>query len=122
MININKNLKYYTFTLNKSYACLLNVEPSNLVFFKTYNTGFDEIIITCTYQNSRPLEIEDKNNLPFLLINKSYTLFEFRRYSTVSRTRKYVKGYGLLSFTKKYEKIVGYKTRFFKNYLQKSSP
>ena len=117
MININKNLKYYTFTLNKSYACLLNVEPSNLVFFKTYNTGFDEIIITCTYQNSRPLEIEDKNNLPFLLINKSYTLFEFRRYSTVSRTRKYVKGYGLLSFTKKYEKIIGYKTRFFKNYL-----
>ena len=35
----------YTFTPNKSYAYLLNVEPSNLVFFKTYNTEFDEIII-----------------------------------------------------------------------------
>ena len=33
---------------NNSYACLLNVEPSNLVFLKTYNTGFDEIIIRLT--------------------------------------------------------------------------
>ena len=33
----------YTFIPNKSYASLLNVEPRNL---KTYNTAFDEIIIT----------------------------------------------------------------------------
>ena len=59
----------YTFSPNKSYAYLLNVEPSNLVFFKTYSTGFDEIIITFTDQNGRPLEIEDKVNLT-LLINK----------------------------------------------------
>ena len=59
----------YTFTPNKSYAYLLNVEPSNLVFLKTYNTEFDEIIITFTDQNGRPLEIEDKVNLA-LLINK----------------------------------------------------
>ena len=31
-----------TFTLNKSYAYLLNVEPINLVFLKTYNTEFGE--------------------------------------------------------------------------------
>ena len=31
----------YAFTLNKSYAYLLNVEPSNLVFLKTYKTEFD---------------------------------------------------------------------------------
>ena len=49
----------YTFTPNKSYAYLLNVEPSNLVFLKTYNTEFNEIIIIFTYQNGRPLEIED---------------------------------------------------------------
>ena len=30
-----------TFTPNKSYAYLLNFEPSNLVFLKTYNTEFD---------------------------------------------------------------------------------
>ena len=56
-----------TFTQNKSYAYLLNVEPNNLVFLKTYNT--DEIIITFTDQNGRLLEIEDKVNLT-LLINK----------------------------------------------------
>ena len=36
---------------NKSYSYLLNVEPSNLVFLKTYNSEFDEIIITFTDQN-----------------------------------------------------------------------
>ena len=36
----------YTFKPNKCYAYLLNVEPSNLVFLKTYNTEFDEVIIT----------------------------------------------------------------------------
>ena len=37
-----------TFTPNNSYPYLLNVEPSNLVFLKTYNTKFDENIITFT--------------------------------------------------------------------------
>ena len=59
----------YTFTPNKSYAYLLNAEPNNLVFLKTFSTEFDEIIITFTDQNGRPLEIEDKVNLK-LLINK----------------------------------------------------
>ena len=59
----------YTFTPNKSYAYSLNVEPSNLVFLKTYNTELDEIIITFTDQNGRPLKIEDKVCL-ILLINK----------------------------------------------------
>ena len=45
------------------------MEPSNLVFLKTYNTEFDEIIITFTDQNDRPLEMKDKVNLT-LLINK----------------------------------------------------
>ena len=46
---------------NKSYAYLLNVEPSNLVFLKTYNAEFDEIIITFTDQTGTPLEIEEKS-------------------------------------------------------------
>ena len=50
----------YTFTQNKSYTYLLNVEPSNLVFLETCNTEFDEIIITFLDQNGRLLEIEDK--------------------------------------------------------------
>ena len=59
----------YTFTPKKSYAYLLNVEPSNLVFLKNYNIEFDGIIITFTDQNGKPLEIEDKVNLT-LLLNK----------------------------------------------------
>ena len=54
---------------NESYTYLLNVEPSNLVFLKTYNTEFDEIIKTFLYQNGRLLEIEDKVNFT-LLVNK----------------------------------------------------
>ena len=46
---------------------LLNVEPSNLVFLKTCNTEFDEIIITFANQNHRPLG--DKVNFT-LFINK----------------------------------------------------
>ena len=59
----------YIFTPNKSYAYLLNVKPSNLVFLKNYNIEFDEIIIKFMDQNSRPLEREDKVNFT-LLINK----------------------------------------------------
>ena len=54
---------------NKCYGYLLNVKPNNLVFLKTYNTESDDIKITFTDQNGRPLEVEDKVNL-VLLINK----------------------------------------------------
>ena len=59
----------YTFTLNKSNVYLLNVEVSNIVSLKTYTREFDEIVITFTDQNYRPLEIEDKIDLT-LLVNK----------------------------------------------------
>ena len=59
----------HLYTPNKSYAYLLNIEPNNLVFLKTSNTEFDEIIITFTDENGRPLEIKDKVNLT-CLINK----------------------------------------------------
>ena len=64
-----KSEALYTFTPNKFYVYLLNVEPSNLGFLKTYNTWFGEIFITFTDQNGRALEVEDKVNLT-LLINK----------------------------------------------------
>ena len=54
---------------NKSYAYLLNVQPSNLVFLKTYNSEFDKSIITFADKNGRTLEREDKFYLT-LLINK----------------------------------------------------
>ena len=58
-----------TFTPNKTYVHMLNVERSNSVFLKIYKREFGEIIITFTYQNGRPLEVEDKVNLT-LLVNK----------------------------------------------------
>ena len=59
----------YTFTPNKSYAYLLNVEPRNIVLWKTYSMEFYEIVIIFTDQNGRPLEIEDKGNLILLFNN-----------------------------------------------------
>ena len=50
----------YTFTPYRSYAYLLNMVQSNLVFLETYNTEFGEIIITFMNQNGTPLEIENK--------------------------------------------------------------
>ena len=54
------------FVLNNFFVYLLNVEPSNLVFLKTCNTEFDEII-TFTDQNGRQLEIEGKVNLTLFI-------------------------------------------------------
>ena len=54
---------------NKFYAHLLNVEPSNLVFLKTYNIEFVKIIITFAHQNRKTLEIKEKVNL-MLLVNE----------------------------------------------------
>ena len=67
IITICKSEVLYTSTPNKSYAYFLNIEPSNLVFLKTYNTQLDEMIITFTDQNGRPLEIEDKINSRLLI-------------------------------------------------------
>ena len=47
----------------------MKIEPNNLLFLKTCNTEFDDIIIAFTGQNVAPLETEDNNNLK-LLINK----------------------------------------------------
>ena len=93
---------------NKSYAYLLNVEPTNLVHLKTYTTEFDEIIIAFTDQNGRSLEIEDEVNLT-LFINRNDMLFKLSSatifYRTKEpRTRKYVKRYGFLTFAKNYKK------------------
>ena len=62
-----KSKVLYTFTPSKSYAYLLNVEPRNLVFLKTYNTEFDEIIITFTSKNGKLLEIKYKITLTLLI-------------------------------------------------------
>ena len=49
-----KSQVLYTFTPSKSYAYLLNVKSSNLVFLKTHNTEFEDFMITFNDQNGRP--------------------------------------------------------------------
>ena len=45
----------YNFTPNKCYAYLLNIEPNNLMFLKTYNTEFDDNIVAfITTKNHHP--------------------------------------------------------------------
>ena len=56
----NGDKQFSWYSISKSYAYLLNIEPSNAVFLKTYITRFGDIIITFTDQNGRPLEIENK--------------------------------------------------------------
>ena len=57
----------YVFTPNTFYGHLLNVEPRNLVFLKTYNNMFDEIIIKFTNPSSRKLERQDKTSFKLLV-------------------------------------------------------
>ena len=52
----------FIFTHIYIHTYLLNVEPRNLLFLKTYNTEFEDIIIAFTNQNGRLLEREDKFN------------------------------------------------------------
>ena len=51
---------------------MLDVEPSNLVFLKIYNTEFDEIIIRFKDQNGRLLKIKDKVDLTLLINEEKY--------------------------------------------------
>ena len=57
----------YTFVPNKSFGSLLDISPSNRIFFKTLNSEYDEILIWFTDQNSKPLEIEDIINLTMVI-------------------------------------------------------
>ena len=57
----------YTFVPNKLFGSLLEVSSPNHIFLKTFNSEFQEIKVWFTDQNSRPLEVEDKINLPLIV-------------------------------------------------------
>ena len=52
---IAKKLETLSAKLEKLSVHLLNIEPCNSVFVKTYTTEFDDVIFTFTYQNGRLL-------------------------------------------------------------------
>ena len=57
----------YTFVSNKPLASLLEISPTNHIFLKTSNSEFQTNEVWFTYQNSQPLEIEDRINLKLVI-------------------------------------------------------
>ena len=57
----------YTFEPNKTFGSLLEISLTNHVFFKTFNSEFQEIKIWFTDQTSKPLEVEDKINVTLII-------------------------------------------------------
>ena len=53
----------YTFVPNKPFGSLLEMSPTNHIFWKTFISEYDKIIVWFTDQNSKALEIEDRINL-----------------------------------------------------------
>ena len=63
----------YTFFSNKSFGQLLDILPKNFIFLKTFDIEFSCIEVWFTDQVSKPLEIENKINIP-LVINENVKL------------------------------------------------
>ena len=65
VVNINYQQNHrilYTFVPNKPFGSLLEISSSNHIFLKIFNSEFQEIKVSFTDQNSKPLEVEDKIN------------------------------------------------------------
>ena len=57
----------YTFVPIKSFGQLLDISPKHFLFLKTFNSEFLDIEVWFTDQNSKPLEIEVKINITFVI-------------------------------------------------------
>ena len=57
----------YTFGPNKLSGQLLGISPKNVIFLKTFNSEFSYIEAWFTGQNSKPLGMEDKINITFVI-------------------------------------------------------
>ena len=57
----------YTFVLNEPFGGLLEISPTNHIFFKTLNLEFQAIEVWFTDQNSQPLGISDRINLTVVI-------------------------------------------------------
>ena len=57
----------YTFIPNKPFGSLLEISPTNHIFLETFNSKYDKLKVWFTYQNSRPLEMEDRINLTMVI-------------------------------------------------------
>ena len=53
-----------TFAPNKLLGELLDISPKSFILLKAVNSEFSYVEMWYTGQNSKPLEIEDKTNIP----------------------------------------------------------
>ena len=53
----------HTFVPNKPFGSLLYIFPSSHIFLKTFNSQYNEIMVSFTDQSSKPLQTEDRINL-----------------------------------------------------------
>ena len=88
----------FAFVPNKLFGKLINISPHSLTMMNTVNTEFSSVEVWFTNEVSKALETEDNVSL-ILIIGKDIIKM---RYPTESRYRKYIKGYGFLSFAKKF--------------------
>ena len=69
---VNKNYQQaskvlFTFVPNKKFGKLITIAPHSPTMLKTTNAEFSFIEIWFTYQNNRPLEIEDNVNITLII-------------------------------------------------------
>ena len=57
----------FTFVPSKTFDSLLEISPTNRVFLKTFKSEFQEIKIWFTDQISKPLEVEDRIDVTFII-------------------------------------------------------
>ena len=57
----------YTFVPNTSFGQLLDISPKKCISFKTFDSEFSCIEVWSTNQNYKPLEIEHKINITFII-------------------------------------------------------
>ena len=57
----------HTFVSNKSICQLLDISPKKFMFLITFNLELSYIEVWFTDQNSKPLEVEDKNNITLII-------------------------------------------------------
>ena len=55
------------FVPNKPFGSLLEMSPTTNIFLKTFNSEYVEIKVWFTYQNSQPVEMEDRINLAMVI-------------------------------------------------------
>ena len=88
----------FTLIPNKQFRQLITITPHSLAMLKTTNVEFSFIEIWFTDQNNRPLEIEDNMNITLII-----GIFSIKmRYSLEPNYKRYAKGYGFLSFARKF--------------------